>query len=476
MAFSQKLFQKYKEEIKSEVDKILLEHGARTLRELCQMSSQELLPKIPRYMRINQIKSSVECVIKDLKAEEWEFVGNFSQDDFKARALSLTQWQFGLDPVLPDLLVFPPGTDLHDHPLTTSGVLVQQDRSFFVSEVMRYAGYAVGKSSKMYLSCFGLHNSVNSRRVIALDRDFKRLSTMTRLVGNSGATCVELIHQDFLTVEPTSADAEAIKFILVDPSCSGSGMLNNQTNSRNSDLNTDRVQTLKRFQISILKHALKFPNVQRVVYSTCSVHQQENEEVAEEVMSQVNQQFQFAKVFPSWKGSRGLRDFPHSEFFLRLSPEQDLTQGFFVACFQRVTEEKVLKTEDSELEDNTIRRQDQVDLVDTGYTSTKRKKKKICGQGIDNMGEKLLDNKQVEAQLSSNDADLSKVQTEVEVGEVRKRKKKKRKHESLGKVEVSSETASDSVHEKMMRKDKSISNNDLTTTNSNKKTKKKKKV
>ena len=62
-----------------------------------------------------------------------------------------------------------------------------------------------------------------SRRVIALDRDFKRLGTMTRLLSKSGTACVELIHQDFLTVEPSSADAEDVQFILVDPSCSGSG-------------------------------------------------------------------------------------------------------------------------------------------------------------------------------------------------------------------------------------------------------------
>ena len=31
-----------------------------------------------------------------------------------------------VDPLLPDLLAFPPGTDLHDHPLVASGALVLQ--------------------------------------------------------------------------------------------------------------------------------------------------------------------------------------------------------------------------------------------------------------------------------------------------------------------------------------------------------------
>lgn len=33
-----------------------------------------------------------------------------------------------VDPLLPDLLAFPPGTDLHDHPLVAAGALVLQVR------------------------------------------------------------------------------------------------------------------------------------------------------------------------------------------------------------------------------------------------------------------------------------------------------------------------------------------------------------
>jgi len=41
----------------------------------------------------------------------------------------------------------------------------------------------------------------------------------------------------------------------------------------------DRLERLARFQLECLKHALSFPQVQLVSYSTCSVHQIENEEV-----------------------------------------------------------------------------------------------------------------------------------------------------------------------------------------------------
>ena len=35
---------------------------------------------------------------------------------------------FLLDPLLPELLVFPAGTDLHDHPLYQAGHLILQDK------------------------------------------------------------------------------------------------------------------------------------------------------------------------------------------------------------------------------------------------------------------------------------------------------------------------------------------------------------
>lgn len=41
----------------------------------------------------------------------------------------------------------------------------------------------------------------------------------------------------------------------------------------------ERLNKLSSFQSVILKKALSFPNVKKVVYSTCSIHSKENEEV-----------------------------------------------------------------------------------------------------------------------------------------------------------------------------------------------------
>ena len=54
---------------------------------------------------------------------------------------------------------------------------------------------------------------------------------------------------------------------------------------------------LSAFQVSVVLHALSFPSVNRVVYSTCSVNQQENEDVVFRILSQVKDTFMVKPFF-----------------------------------------------------------------------------------------------------------------------------------------------------------------------------------
>eukprot|EP00026_Physarum_polycephalum_P000494 Phypoly_transcript_00495.p1 GENE.Phypoly_transcript_00495~~Phypoly_transcript_00495.p1 ORF type:complete len:758 (+),score=172.41 Phypoly_transcript_00495:334-2607(+) len=94
-----------------------------------------------------------------------------------------------------------------------------------------------------------------------------------------------------------------------------------------------KVEGLRKFQITALKHAFSFPAVQRIVYSTCSLYVEENEKVVEELLQQYPD-FKLATALPNWK-HRGLNIFDGGSLCARASPKDDAATGFFVACFER---------------------------------------------------------------------------------------------------------------------------------------------
>lgn len=69
----------------------------------------------------------------------------------------------------------------------------------------------------------------------------------------------------------------------------------------------ERLQALSRFQRKMLAHALKFPALQRLVYSTCSVHQEENEDVVLDVLQQWEKEFRYRRGGGRAEGNGGCR-------------------------------------------------------------------------------------------------------------------------------------------------------------------------
>lgn len=81
-----------------------------------------------------------------------------------------------------------------------------------------------------------------------------------------------------------------VEYILLDPPCSGSGMTNRiNIFEENSEERLIQLQTL---QSKMLIFALKnFPNAKKLIYSTCSINVEENEQViycAELLRKQLN--------------------------------------------------------------------------------------------------------------------------------------------------------------------------------------------
>ncbi|KAI9721610.1 MAG: hypothetical protein M1828_005100 [Chrysothrix sp. TS-e1954] len=186
--------------------------------------------------------------------------------------------------------------------------------------------------------------SGRGQTISAIERDRERGATLQKMVRLAGAeqdglvSCI--VGQDFLRVDPRDPKWSKVGAILLDPSCSGSGIIgrddaesseatpqkltlprtpaelamatdehgeNGRTNKkrkRNGDVQSktsadlprptrraeskpepehrplaERLEALSNFQVAALEHAFQFPAARKVVYSTCSVHAEENEQV-----------------------------------------------------------------------------------------------------------------------------------------------------------------------------------------------------
>ncbi|XP_021353541.1 probable 28S rRNA (cytosine-C(5))-methyltransferase isoform X2 [Mizuhopecten yessoensis] len=379
-------------------ESMLADAGVTSLEQLLPQNETSFAGTLPRYVRVNLLKSSVSDVISTLESEGWERSVTPAKDiqGFQDAVSNLQDYHFLQDPHLHDVLVFPPRTDFHENELLTSGKIVLQDRaSCFPAHIL-----SPPEGATIFDCCAAPGNKTshvaslinNKGTVFALDKDGRRMATLQRLMRNVGVTCVIPNCQDFLKVNPQDARYKDVEYMLVDPSCSGSGIVSrmNEIIDDPSTSSSQRLDTLSNFQVTMLKHAMKFPNVKRVVYSTCSIHAEENEEVISELETIVEGQFKVCKVFPDWP-DRGLPGYDSSDCFLRMSPENSLSNGFFVACFERVEtnpdvnrtvpkhakkKKKMREKDESEISSEQETCSNDIETTDTTVVSKKKKCKK----------------------------------------------------------------------------------------------------
>ena len=89
-------------------------------------------------------------------------------------------------------------------------------------------------------------------------------------------------------------------------------------------------------QVKLLEHAMQLPALEQLVYSTCSVYPEENEQVIARVLPLAQQLgFKLSKALPAWP-RRGLSGHckGHRKL-LRVDHELDETDGFFVCLLTR---------------------------------------------------------------------------------------------------------------------------------------------
>jgi 25S rRNA (cytosine2278-C5)-methyltransferase len=156
-------------------------------------------------------------------------------------------------------------------------------------------------------------------------------------------TNVRLKCMDFLETNVEKYDR--VEYILLDPSCSGSGMVSRLKFGdleREQTKDEERVERLSKLQKRMLLHAMSFPNVKRIVYSTCSKYEEENECVVRYALKKCRRKYNLVNIFEDkWKNGRGiirkeLDKQMNIDFCIRTSYENNFTNGFFIACFEKL--------------------------------------------------------------------------------------------------------------------------------------------
>ncbi|XP_062522955.1 28S rRNA (cytosine-C(5))-methyltransferase-like [Corticium candelabrum] len=326
---------RHKTQLKSAVERLKVKRGVTTKRELIAPKSTQSVV-LPRYVRVNTIKCTMADVVAHFESEGMMFRRRCeSWGDIMEL---IESGGFVLDPHVDDVLVFRSSLDLHRHELYTLGHIILQGKASCLPAKL----LAPPPGSLVLDACAAPGNKTshlasimkNSGTIFAFDLDVNRLDTMRTLLDKAGVTCAVLKHQDFLTVDPEDVNYSKVEYILVDPSCSGSGCLSHVDRALDKqDKPTRRLRRLQKFQLAVLLHSFKFSSAKRIVYSTCSTYAEENEGVVSLALEQCNNTFHLTNVMPEWP-RRGLPVFTDAAKCIRTSTE-DMMQGFFIAAFER---------------------------------------------------------------------------------------------------------------------------------------------
>ncbi|CEF61738.1 Putative methyltransferase NSUN5 [Strongyloides ratti] len=301
--------------------------------------------QLPRYVRINTLKITKEDVIDILKNDGYNIIklkSSINDDEYDEIISKMNVKDIFEDNHITNLLIFSPNAKIYNDKLVKSKKLILQDKASCLSSFL--LSPSIGSSVIDTCAAPGMKTSHlcaimnNKGHIYAFDRDKKRFNDLKNNLKISGGECVDIFNIDFLKVSIDKKPYNEVEYALVDPPCSGSGMIKRMDSFiDNEEIDTKRLESLGNLQAMILKHAMKLPKLKRIVYSTCSIHELENECVIEEVMKDENikSKFQLINILPEWK-KRGNDKYEFGFKCLRCDSLTSKTNGFFIAVFERI--------------------------------------------------------------------------------------------------------------------------------------------
>ncbi|RKL36789.1 hypothetical protein BFJ72_g7990 [Fusarium proliferatum] len=358
----------------------------------------------PRWVRVNAVKSTLEEQLETTFSK-------YSRATSIKEVVTNTGRLIYIDPHVPNLLAITAGTDLTKTEAYTAGKIILQDKaSCFPAYLLDPraedgdlidACSAPGNKTTHLAAILKEHRpetSTPEQTIYAFEKDSRRAQTLEKMVKIAGSKPVTKIGfgQDFLQVDPMAEKYKSVGALLLDPSCSGSGIVGRDsmpdlhlpegisstgkgpTSKQNGrkrkheqteatedrimidddgnetaiksekDLET-RLEALSSFQLTLLLHAFKFPSAKRITYSTCSIHMQENERVVMRALESDIAKQRGWRILLRKDQVSGLREWPVRGLSEACGGDEDIAEacirsykddgqgvmGFFVAGFVR---------------------------------------------------------------------------------------------------------------------------------------------
>ena len=167
---------------------------------------------------------------------------------------------------------------------------------------------------------------MNTGRILSVDISFARFRAWRNQVDRLGVKIAEPLVMDARNM----SIQDRFDLVLVDPPCTGSGIFDRNPQMK-WHISPESLRLYGNIQQQILSNASMFvgPNG-RLVYSTCSITLEENEQVVSDFIKS-NPQFEIRPIGQDF-GSPGLRGLTDAR---RFYPHRDSTAGYFVARLER---------------------------------------------------------------------------------------------------------------------------------------------
>jgi putative methyltransferase len=292
----------------------------------------------PRWIRINTLRTTLEEQLESTFADLLHVTSVKGVSTRSSKAIYV-------DEHIPNLVAVSPSINLTSSKPYREGKLIFQDKASCFPAYLLNPGSEDGDiidataapgNKTTHLAAILRSQKSEGARVIACEKDAFRSKTllkMTKLADPEGIIKVKA-EQNFLKLGPNSNDYSNVTGMVLDPSCSGSGIVgrdeggivvhlpnadyvdppskHSKKRKRNDkstkekpapapapetedaeDIQEEepdsapkdalelatRLIALSDFQLRIIEHAMAFGSARRITYSTCSIHGEENEGV-----------------------------------------------------------------------------------------------------------------------------------------------------------------------------------------------------